>query len=144
MFLASCSPGRNVQQITTIPSEKTIIYEPKTDELFDSSLAVFSHKNAENSVLLLLPMSGSNAAIGRGIVNACILASIKIGSENVDFFVVDTANPDLEKFNLYDEFRNKNLKAVIGPVFFSRGQAIQRIVSKYPHTYIFQQYQSKQ
>ncbi|MDR1375651.1 MAG: hypothetical protein LBJ45_02465 [Holosporaceae bacterium] len=132
MFLASCSPNGNIRQITTIPSEKTIIYEPGADKLLDSSLAIFPVRNSENAILLLLPMSGSNAAIGRGILNACILANVKNDFKSVDFYVVDTANADMEKFSLYDEFRNKNLKAIIGPVFFHEAKQYSALFPNVP------------
>jgi ABC-type branched-subunit amino acid transport system substrate-binding protein len=132
MFLTSCSPDRSVRQITTIPSEKTVVYEPAVDDLFDPSLTIFSGQGAENAILLLLPMSGSNAAVGRGILNACILANAKISPKNVDFFVIDTANSNLEKFNLYDEFRNKNLKTIIGPVFFHEAKQYSTLFPNIP------------
>jgi ABC-type branched-subunit amino acid transport system substrate-binding protein len=133
MFLASCSPRENVREITTIPSEKTIVYEPETgDKLLDHSLAVSPYGDAKNAVLLLLPMSGSNAAIGRDILNACVLMDAKIGCKNVVFYVADTANSSLEKSNLYDEFRNKNLKAIIGPVFFHEAKQYSALFPNIP------------
>jgi hypothetical protein len=107
--LASCSLSKDIRY-----KEKSPIVKTKVDDLFDPKLISLGKK--ENSVLLLLPMSGNNEPIGRNILNACLLAADD--SLNIDFYVIDTANTSTEKFKIYDYFRNRNLRAVIGPLFF--------------------------
>lgn len=81
-----------------------------------------SRQTAGNDILLLLPLSGGNAALGKGILRACILTCRTDDHRNVDFHVVDTADPALEKAKLHDKFKDKNLKAIIGPVFFQEAK----------------------
>ncbi|MDR1982510.1 MAG: penicillin-binding protein activator [Holosporaceae bacterium] len=107
--LASCSVSKDVRH-----KEKPPIPKTKVDDLFDPKLRSFGKKG--NSVLLLLPMSGNNESIGRNILNACLLAVDN--SRNIDFHLIDTANTSIEKCKMYDYFKDKNLKAIIGPVFF--------------------------
>ena len=85
-------------------------------------------RSAENSVLLLLPLSGSNKSVGQGILNACLLANL---DKNTEFFVVDTDQP-LDNFELQNRFKNRNLKAVIGPVFYHDAQKYGVLFSKVP------------
>lgn len=59
-------------------------------------------------------MSGSNAAIGEGVVNAGLLAE---KNSDTEFYVVDTEKR-VDSFKLHEQFKGKNLKAVIGPVFY--------------------------
>ncbi|MDR0968552.1 MAG: penicillin-binding protein activator [Holosporaceae bacterium] len=103
--LASCSPSKRV--------EKKLSPYPKAgvDELLDSRLK--SPDKTKNYALLLLPMSGRGESIGKGALNACLLAAGD--SKNVKFYVVDTADDSIEKFALRDRF--KAPKFVIGPAF---------------------------
>ncbi|MDR1561398.1 MAG: penicillin-binding protein activator, partial [Holosporaceae bacterium] len=110
--LASCSPSKDTLQPTITTPQKAI------DELSDPYLKDSFKNCARDSILLLLPISGSNAQLGKSILNACVLSSKEANEENIDFHVVDTADLSIEKFKLYDKFKQKNLKAIIGPVFF--------------------------
>jgi hypothetical protein len=83
------------------------------DELSDPSLQY--ENNRPNSVLLLLPMSGSNGFLGQDMVNVCLLSLDNNNSSNITFHVVDSADPSLDKFSLSRRF--PNLRAIIGPVF---------------------------
>ena len=84
--------------------------------------------DARNSVLLLLPLSGSNAAIGQNIINACLLASQ--GSKDVDFHVVDTAR--IDPAMLYEQTKYKKFKAVIGPDFCNEVRQYESIFGDVP------------
>jgi ABC-type branched-subunit amino acid transport system substrate-binding protein len=92
--------------------EKIPVPKASSDELFDSRLRIFAPK--ENTVLLLLPLSGNNESVGRGILNACLLASGNI--KNIDFHVLDTADRGKHVAPRY--LRHKNFAAIIGPIFF--------------------------
>ncbi|MDR0753507.1 MAG: penicillin-binding protein activator [Holosporaceae bacterium] len=93
-------------------TEKIPVPKTSSDKLFDGRLMVSSPK--ENAVLLLLPLSGNNKSVGRGILNACLLVSGN--AKNIDFYVLDTA--DREKHVKLRRLRHKNFAAIIGPVFF--------------------------
>ncbi|MDR2157786.1 MAG: hypothetical protein LBO02_00520, partial [Holosporaceae bacterium] len=123
IFLASCSPDKDIRV-----GEKFPVQKEDVDELFDPRLK--SLKKKENSVLLLLPTSGRNEAVGKSILNACILAAAD--SRNIDFYVVDAADPSVEKFQIYERFKNRNLKAVIGPVFSSETKQYGALFPKIP------------
>ncbi|MDR0581099.1 MAG: penicillin-binding protein activator [Holosporaceae bacterium] len=93
-------------------AEKIPVPKASSDELFDGRLRAFAPK--KNAALLLLPLSGSNELVGRGILNACLLAGGN--AKNIDFYVLDTA--DHEKHATLCRLRHKNFIAIIGPVFF--------------------------
>ncbi|MDR2781883.1 MAG: penicillin-binding protein activator [Holosporaceae bacterium] len=108
VLLASCSPSKDIHYEKSITAHE--------DDLIDPYLKVTKQRN--NSILLLLPISGRNESIGRGILNACFLATDD--SHDIDFYVVDTDDTSIEKHALYDQFRNKRLRAIIGPVFSNK------------------------
>lgn len=114
LFLVSCSVKRDDTTIDKKPTE--------IDYLIDQKLKKIAQKKSENTVLLLLPISGVNEKLGIGILNACILSSKEFKNINVDFCVIDTADANLEKGQLYKKFRNTNLIAIVGPVFFKEAR----------------------
>ena len=67
---------------------------------------------SDNSVVLLLPLSGTNQDLGRNVLNACILAA---RNSKITYHIIDTADcpDDLNRSSF------RNIKAVIGPVFFN-------------------------
>ncbi|MDR0753707.1 MAG: hypothetical protein LBE95_03525 [Holosporaceae bacterium] len=98
---------KDIHREGKIPAPSTEI-----DDLLDRRLKLPDQK--ENSVLLLLPMSGNNECIGRNILNACLLAVNN--AQSIDFYVVDAAARD--KCAIHNRLRNKKLRAIIGPVFY--------------------------
>lgn len=108
LLLASCSTTPE-QEITREP----IIH--KKMENID-----YRTQKYENTVLLLLPLSGVNEKVGKGILNACIMASETSDSRfsnNTEFIVIDTEDKGINKKHLSNSLKNRNLKAIIGPVF---------------------------
>lgn len=74
----------------------------------------------KNTVLVLLPLSGINEKIGKGILNSCILASenSRFDENNeTEFIIVDTEDTKIDKKYLVNSLKDRNLKAIIGPVF---------------------------
>lgn len=96
------------------------------DALFDPYLKKSHHR--ENSVVLLLPMSGKNAEVGRHIANACMLASRNIAQ--VDFFIIDTEEPRYDLSDLAKKF--PHLRAVIGPIFYEDIKKYEAVFAKTP------------
>ena len=82
-------------------------------------------RKAENSVVLLVPMSGPHKEIGQNVLNACVL-----GNQNskMDIYVIDT--------NDYSDYLRQtsfpNLKAAIGPVFFQESRKFASVFQKVP------------
>ena len=89
----------------------------------DASLENF--KKADNSIVLLIPMSGPHKEIGQNVLNACVLGN---QNSNMDIHVIDT--------NDYSDDLNQssfqNLKAVVGPVFFQESYKFASIFQKVP------------
>ncbi len=108
-FLTSCSSNNDNVHIKPISHKKSNTI---------SHLQKIANHRATNSVLMLLPMSGNNKAIGEGIANAAMLADKQTDTE---FYIIDTAE-HVDTFRLYERFKGKNLKAVIGPVFYQEAQ----------------------
>jgi hypothetical protein len=123
LCLTFCSPTKDIRVGEKIPAQKE-----EMDELFDFRLK--SPRRKKNSVLLLLPTSGRNGSVGKNILNACILAAND--AKDIDFYPVDAADPSVEKFRIYDHFKGKNLKAVIGPIFSSETKQYGALFSKIP------------
>lgn len=110
-------------------SEKSAIPDKKTPApqiSFEEQMRKWP--SAENTVLLLLPMSGENSAVGRSAACACLLASE--GAEDIDFHIIDTNTADTLK--LYEQFKHKNIKAVAGPVFYKEVGKYAAIFGKAP------------
>ncbi len=82
-------------------------------------------QKADNSVVLLIPISGPHKEIGENVLNACILGN---QSSNMDIYVVDTNNfsDDLQQSDFY------KLKAVVGPVFFKETYKFASIFQNVP------------
>lgn len=100
-------------------SVKDIPEQSNTPEINPLAEKIFYEKQmrkwsvADNSVLLLLPLSGEHEIIGRSALNACLLASKDI--PNIDFYVVDTTTADT--LSLHEKFKDKKFTAIVGPVF---------------------------
>lgn len=87
------------------------------DVLKDFHLKKIAQNNANNTILLLLPLSGANANLGHGILNTCILSAKEFQDADIDFVVIDTADRFLDKNQLCWNYKDQNLRAIIGPVF---------------------------
>jgi ABC-type branched-subunit amino acid transport system substrate-binding protein len=122
-MLVACSPNKDISRDGKIPASSIGI-----DEFFDPSLRLFDQR--KNSVLLILPMSGSNEPMGKSILNACFLAAED--SSNINFYVIDSANPSMEKLSEYGKFRS--LKAVVGPIF---SHEVNRYGALFPNIPVF-------
>lgn len=86
--------------------------------------------NAEHSILILLPLSGANAEIGRNTLNTCLIAARDYA--NINFVVVDTADANLNTSELYNRFKDEKLDAIIGPVFYDEAKQFSAVFSKVP------------
>lgn len=89
----------------------------------DSYLKNF--RKAENSIALLIPISGPHKEIGQNVLNACIL-----GNQNskMDIYVIDTNDyPDNLRQSSF-----KNLRAAVGPVFFKETHKFASIFQDVP------------
>jgi len=82
-------------------------------------------QRAENSIVLLIPMSGPHKEIGQNVLNACVLGN---QNSNMDIYVIDT--------NDYSDYLQQsafpNLKAAVGPVFFQESYKFASIFQKVP------------
>ncbi|MBR1734116.1 MAG: penicillin-binding protein activator [Alphaproteobacteria bacterium] len=121
--LISCSSQRNI----TIPQKHENI-----DLLKDDNLKKIASENAYNKVLVLLPLSGKNSELGKGILNACILAIGESENVNIDFIVIDTADRSLDKNQLVRKYENNHVKAIVGPVFFTEAKRYGALFPKIP------------
>jgi len=121
--LTACSQHEYIRE-----SGKETTPKEKQDELFDPNLQVFQSK--ERSIVLLLPMTGPHESIGKGVLNSCLIADKE--ASNLDFHVVDTADASIEKSKVFDFFKNKNIHAIIGPVFSSEVKQYKAIFPKIP------------
>ena len=113
VLLASCTSNDTSNQ-RIVPSK--ISYH-------DAYLENF--QKADNSIALLIPVSGPHREIGQNVLNACILGN---QNPNMDIYVIDTNN--------YSDYLQQssfpNLKAVVGPVFFQESYKFASIFQKVP------------
>ena len=111
--LASCSSDHTSDQKISPPP---VSYYDKTLEDF---------RQADNSIVLLVPLSGEHKNLGRNILNACVLGN---QNSNMDIHVIDTNNysDDLQQSSF------PNLRAVVGPVFFQESYKFASIFNHVP------------
>ncbi len=112
--MVSCSTKKDDTTVQKKPID--------VDYLIDQKLKNTALKKSENTILLLLPLSGNNEKLGKGILNACILSAHESRNTDIKFQIVDTADINLEKSQLHKKFKNHNIIAIIGPVFFSESR----------------------
>jgi hypothetical protein len=126
--LVSCTS----QEDFTIPESKK--EAAVTDISQATKILVERQKMSHNQVLLLLPLSGPHKEIGNGILNACMLSANEPHEGGVNFHVIDTSDPKLKSYELYEKFKNTDLKAIIGPVFFNEAKQFGVL---FPNTPVF-------
>lgn len=84
-------------------------------KVYKSSSGYSKNYHAPERVAALIPMSGKNSAIGKEILDSCLLAIDNY--KNVEMIVLDsnliTSNP----YGIVDLMRRNNVRYVIGPVF---------------------------
>ena len=82
-------------------------------------------RKAENSIALLIPLSGPHKEIGQNVLNACVLGN---QNSDMDIYVIDTNDYS-------DNLRQssfKNLRAAVGPVFFKETHKFASIFQNVP------------
>ena len=81
LIFVSCTSTDDTSKYKVTPVEKE-----------DTYLKHLATHNAENSIVLLLPMSGTHKDIGKNVLNSILISN---RNADVDFYVIDTANcPD--------------------------------------------------
>ena len=112
-MLASCSSDHTSDQKISPPP---VSYYDKVLEDF---------QQADNSIALLVPLSGEHKNLGKNVLNACILGN---QNSNMDIYVIDTNNysDDLRQSSFL------NLRAVVGPVFFQESYKFASIFRHVP------------
>ncbi|MBQ3564534.1 MAG: hypothetical protein IJA14_00110 [Alphaproteobacteria bacterium] len=122
ILLVACSQIDDTTKLQRMPPKKI-----STTQSQLKILKILAHEKAENSVVLLVPLSGANKALGQDILNACLLDN---NDSHTDFYVLDSESEDFE--NLQTKF--PNLRAVIGPVF---SHETHRFSTMFPQVPIF-------
>ena len=67
---------------------------------------------------LLVPLSGNNQEIGQLIIKTIRMAINDIDSENIEVIIKDSKSNPKNTLKSAIEFKNENVKIVIGPVFY--------------------------
>ncbi len=106
-------------------TEITRKQQERTNYSYDQYLEILGKRKMKQSVVLLLPLTGTNAKLGQNILQAAIIAN---QDPNLDIYPINT-NDFSEEINI-DNF--PNLKAVIGPVFFSEAHRFATIFQSVP------------
>ncbi|MDR2794760.1 MAG: penicillin-binding protein activator [Holosporaceae bacterium] len=116
--LAACSPvyRSTVQKKTEEMAQKA--RRPAIDPLLDPNLERMIGEKAENSILLALPLSGKNASVGRSILAACFISLKESDYRNIDVYVIDSSDKNLDMHQIHSQLKYRNLRAIIGPVFY--------------------------
>lgn len=126
LFLGSCSRER--------PNKIPQIRSNFDEILEDQYLKEVSQKNANNKILILLPLSGPNANLGRGILNSCLLAAEENNNPDIDFIVIDTADKNLDINKVFWRYSSTSLRAIVGPVFCNEAR---RYAALFPNISMF-------
>lgn len=126
MILNSCSKEDPETVIQTHYNFDSILEDPYLKKI--------SQKNSKNKILVLLPLSGPHAQVGRGILNSCILASKESEDPDIDFVVINTADQKLDINKVFWKYDSTNLRAIIGPIFFNEAR---RYAALFPNIPMF-------
>jgi hypothetical protein len=104
------------------------------DPLLDTDLERLANEKSSSAIMLALPLSGKNSPIGRSILAACLLAQQELNHCDVDMYVVDSSDKNLDMHQVYNHFRSRNLRAIIGPVFYGE---IKKFSALFPSVPLF-------
>ncbi len=74
--------------------------------------------NEKIKIGLLIPMTGTNKAIGQSIIKAVSLAVKDIDNNLIEIYPKDTASRPNQTLKSAFEFKQMGIKVVIGPVFY--------------------------
>lgn len=113
LIVTSCSTRRD----STIDQNSQ-----NSDSQASELLKKLSKKSCPDTVLVLLPLTGTNAQLGRNILNACIMAANESRNGKIDFVVINTADRSLDRNQLAWNYKNKNIRAIVGPIFFTEAK----------------------
>lgn len=111
--------------LTSCTSHDTLDQKVLPSKISFSDDYLENFRKAENSIALLIPISGPHKEIGQNVLNACIL-----GNQNskMDIYVIDTNDyPDNLRQSSF-----KNLRAAVGPVFFKETHKFASIFQDVP------------
>jgi ABC-type branched-subunit amino acid transport system substrate-binding protein len=101
---------------------------PETKITINNTLNISNKANIDKSkqvfkvikVGLFLPLSGSNAKIGKSILNATQLSLSKTQKGNIEVFVRDTEDINKNIISSYYELINKDVDIILGPFIFKK------------------------
>ena len=85
--------------------------------IFLSSVNTTSYSSEKIKLGLLVPITGSNAHIGKSIIKATRMAINKINYPNLIIVPKDTSSNPNKTFLSASELKEEGVKIVIGPVF---------------------------
>ena len=85
--------------------------------IFLSSVNTTSYSSEKIKLGLLVPITGSNANIGKSIIKATRMAINKINYPNLIIVPKDTSSNPKQTLLSANEFKDEGINIVIGPVF---------------------------
>ncbi len=106
--------------------------QPETHNQFDSrDLQTASINKEKAKIALLLPLTGKYKDLGANLQNAAILSLFDNDEHsNIELIPFDSKGDEKEVKNAFAEIVRRNIKTVIGPVFSSEVEAIERDARK--------------
>ncbi len=128
LFLSACQSDQGFLKNIT----KEAQLQPETHNQFDSrDLQTASINKEKTKIALLLPLTGKYKDLGANLQNAAILSLFDNDlNNNIELVTFDSKGDENEVKKAFLEIIKHNIKTVIGPVFSSEVEAIERDAKK--------------
>jgi len=115
----------------------TGVYQPKIEQIDFTAIALAQQtsylKNANlntKNIALLLPLSGKTEKIGKNMLQAAEIALVLNKDANIKLFIYDTESPSFDPNKIIGVCKEKDIKIILGPVFYSEAKTVSNLASK--------------
>jgi len=121
VVMAACSNRSVPRPVTAAPPPPVVIAPSKP---------VAPPQAAQNRVALLVPLTGSNAAVGQSIANAANMALLDVGDSRINLRIYDTASAGAAA--AATKATGEGARLILGPLLAADVRAVQGVAGDIP------------
>lgn len=128
LFLFGCQPLVQKLETATKPQESTPSEPYQPHQQFESRDLIVQKSTVKKiPVALFLPLSGKQKDLGVSLANAAMLSLFENDlNHNIELVLIDSKDTADEAKQAFQEIINRKIKIVVGPVFSSSVEAIEK------------------